>query len=387
MPADGMFQFLNSRERNAGEKVDNAVTEAIIARQLPLILREKTYSLGEHNKIFSSAWLNDSNVICGSKCNKIIVINLISKKILTIPTLTGSPNAPVSRRNCGIHSIAVNQSKTMLATGGENPNSIGVYSLPSLEPLTIGEFHKDWVFSLTWISPNLLASGSRDGSVAIWDIREHCIGWFTPPLPYTTSSPSSVIQNVEMIDKVRDLVYNTDSKELAAISSNGFIHFLNAGVLKKTASIPLPHCQENVCLARENFNRMYAVGSLSHVCFIDARTCSLAGSICSTDQGAGVRSLSFRDNVLTIGTGLGSILFYDLRAQKFLERPDNTPCHYKVGNGFLRKDSIYEAYFWDLQDAPNAVYTHCYNEAKTKLFTAGGPLALSLYGNYAGLWE
>ena len=49
----------------------------------------------------------------------------------------------------------------------------------------------------------------------------------------------------------------------------------------------------------------------------------------------GVRSLSFRDNVLTIGTGLGSILFYDLRAQKFLERPDNTPCHYKVGNGFL----------------------------------------------------
>ena len=49
----------------------------------------------------------------------------------------------------------------------------------------------------------------------------------------------------------------------------------------------------------------------------------------------GVRSVSFRDYVLTIGTGLGSIMFYDLRARKFLDRPDGTQCIYKAGKGWL----------------------------------------------------
>jgi len=35
----------------------------------------------------------------------------------------------------------------------------------------------------------------------------------------------------------------------------------------------------------------------------------------------GVRSVHFRNDILSIGTGVGTVLFYDLRAHKFLKDP------------------------------------------------------------------
>ena len=71
LPADNMFQFLMSREAKAYTKLEDSTREAFSARHLPMILKEKTYSLGEIDKIFSSAWLDSNNVICGTKCNKV----------------------------------------------------------------------------------------------------------------------------------------------------------------------------------------------------------------------------------------------------------------------------------------------------------------------------
>ena len=51
-----------------------------------------------------------------------------------------------------------------------------------------------------------------------------------------------------------------------------------------------------------------------------------------------------------------------------------------------RKDVTYQNFFSGFPEPLNAVYTHCYSPARTKLFTAGGPLPLGLYGNYAGVW-
>jgi len=384
---DQIFRYLVSRETDSSIKLEDSTREAYSARHLPTVLRERETKVGELDKIFSSAWLDCSNVICGTKCNTLIVLNTRSDKLWNIPVLHGSELAPHPRKSCGIHSIALNKTGTVLATGGENPNDIAAYRLPSMEPVCVGEHHSDWIFSLAWISPRLLASGSRDGTIAIWSIPDEPGKTCTAPLKYASIKPTVVMSDIEMVDKIRDIVYNDSSKEIAAISSNGLLHFLNFESSKKTATIPLPHCQENVCLAQEKCNSLYAVGSLSHVSLIDPRTCSLAGSVCSKDQGAGVRSVSFRDYVLTIGTGLGSILFYDLRARKFLEKPDGSQCVYKAGKGWLRYDSIFRHFFWDFQEYPNAVYTHCYDPTETRLFTAGGPLALGLYGNYAALWE
>ena len=144
---------------------------------------------------------------------------------------------------------------------------------------------------------------------------------------------------------------------------------------------------------------LYAVGSQSHVSFLDPRQRQQnIRPLCSREGGTGVRSLSFYEHIVTVGTGQGSLLFYDVRAQKFLEErasagPYPSPGHTRrklkltCGKGWLSQDDIEMNYLGALADLPNALYTHCYNWPEMKLFVAGGPLTSGLQGNYAGLWS
>lgn len=49
----------------------------------------------------------------------------------------------------------------------------------------------------------------------------------------------------------------------------------------------------------------------------------------------GVRSVSFRENIVTIGTGMGTILFYDLNAGKYLQCSCGHICLLRAGPGYL----------------------------------------------------
>ena len=49
----------------------------------------------------------------------------------------------------------------------------------------------------------------------------------------------------------------------------------------------------------------------------------------------GVRSVSFNGCIVTVGTGYGSLLFYDIRMNRLLERQDGSPCQLKAGQGWL----------------------------------------------------
>jgi hypothetical protein len=83
--------------------------------------------------------------------------------------------------------------------------------------------------------------------------------------------------------------------------------------------------------------QLYAVGSRSHVTFIDPRQPSshVAGSVKSVDRDCGVRSLEFNQQLLSIGTGAGHLYFYDMRTNGFLM--DNTlkPCFLTASQGWL----------------------------------------------------
>lgn len=101
-------------------------------------------------------------------------------------------------------------------------------------------------------------------------------------------------------------------------------------------SFSLEHAEETVCLALESDGMLYAVGSQSHVSLYDVRSDKPVDIIGSNDPGAGVRSLSFRNLLLTVGTGLGSLSFFDLRTGSYLKHSDNNEkISYRSGKGWL----------------------------------------------------
>jgi len=380
-----VFDYLGLRQENRNARLSVAARDRCIAQHLPEAVKENELSFGEFDKIFAAQWLDETHIIVGTKCNKLAVQNIVTKKTFEIPMLTGSPDVIQPDKNCGIHSISINSNNTALVTGGDNPNSIGIYKLPSLEPLAIGEYHNDWMFSSTWVTDEVVATGSRDKCLAFWQVPH--IKDADDVSCYDVVKPIQTIEGNKSLDKVRAMVYNPFSEHLVTIASNGYVHLWDVNNCTQVICNALPFLKENVCIAHEKSNLLYAVGSLSHVSLLETRTARAVGSLCSNDQGAGVRSVSFNDCIVTIGTGYGSLLFYDIRMNKLLQRNDGTTLQRKSGKGWLRKDSVYQEFFWDTECYPNAIYSHAYHPTTMKLLTAGGPLALGLYGNYAAYWD
>lgn len=122
--------------------------------------------------------------------------------------------------------------------------------------------------------------------------------------------------------QIRSLCFNPTYKEIVVISLNGYIHLFNAEHFSQILSRKLPNCQDNVCIAHQP-NGMYAVGCRSYTLLLDPRTLQVVKKIASRYSGCGIRSASFQEHMLTVGTGLGMLMFYDVRAGKYLESSIN----------------------------------------------------------------
>uniref|UniRef100_A0A8W8HPJ7 DDB1- and CUL4-associated factor 12 beta-propeller domain-containing protein n=1 Tax=Magallana gigas TaxID=29159 RepID=A0A8W8HPJ7_MAGGI len=255
--------FRHIQNRQYGGKQLNVNQEKLlspyVSKHIPPLLAEKEFELGKINKIFSSHWLDDRQVAMGTKCNKLIVLDTKTGKQFHIPSLKSSKNSIPAECPCGIHSIALNPSQTLFATGAENTNDLAVYQLPTFDPAMVGENgHNDWIFDITWIDDEYLVTGSRDSKLALWRVEmaesdpaeistlpSSSTGIPVPDYAITTPVVSRFCEKAQ---KVRALAYNDDRKELAVLSLNAYFHLWDVETFNARSHRGLIHSRENVCM-------------------------------------------------------------------------------------------------------------------------------------------
>ncbi|KAI9317011.1 WD40-repeat-containing domain protein [Dichotomocladium elegans] len=385
------------------------------------VLTENPILLKDLDKVFASTWINDRQVVIGTKDNKLLVLDTVNHTQTPIeviipshsrrrPTVAVPKHAQLGREaytpsiiharrfggalestaapavaapalaaygRCeGIRSMAVNPSNTILAVALADPACVILYRLADLYPLnTIATEHSDAVFSVQWADDTTLITGSRDSTLGVWGIGT--VGrWKTG-------------------GRVRDIKLLRNAHQVASLNASGTVEIWDINRQYKDQELPLPHTKELVCLAHQH--QRLAVGSQSHITLLDPRCAG--GSVHvfeSQDKSWGVRSLALHDPIVTCGGGMGRVSFYDLRSQAYVLRAGlaegdtpHPPDYYNVSGGWLDEaNTIYRSYFHGQHRlAPQAVYTLTYSPDETKLFTAGGPIQTSLKGCYAAVWS
>lgn len=391
-------------------------------------LKERVYDLGRDNKIFCSQWLNHRQVVVGTKCNSLIVLDVQTGKSFKMPCLPSSGRFNPPSECGGIHAIEINPSRTMLATGGDKTNELAIYKMPSFDPVCVGEAcHTDWIFDLKWLDDEFLVTGSRDGSLALWRLDQLTIDEgiafkkdYEDESSMDSDSPCDTsVENITYISalervvckdgkKVRSLLYNDQEKDIVALTLNSRINIFDAQTMTEKSSTIIPGTTgrssqgDNLCIAHYQEGKLYAVGNKSHVDLFDYRgsSPSTLTKVSFPLPSIGVRSLSFQGDILTFGTGCGNICFYDMRAMQYLmtdlrkdmedeteSSPTQVPAVMSTANGFVQMDAEYYNHYIQNMEYKPAIYTHAYDSTGTRLFVAGGPLSFNLAGNYAGLWS
>eukprot|EP00741_Cyanophora_paradoxa_P003491 tig00000711_g3390.t1 len=366
------------------------VERTIAPEKVPGTLSEREYSklMKSNDKVFAAIWLDDTETLHGTKNNKLCRINVETQAMFDVPMIKYDVDRPYAGPpdNCGIHSIAVNPSRTLLATGGYDPQDIALYSLPSMQPVAVLEGHTDWMFAAGWVDDWTLVSASRDKTVRLWKMdtqqpaknpkldREGCYVQLPVVNPYISCN--------EHQNKVRDLRINKLTSQAATISSDSKMLVWDVQEMRVARAFDMQFPLEAVCVAAQEERGLFVIGSRGQLEFIDPRAPKSVQTRDSQDDGQGVRSLSFREHVMTVGGGGGRISFFDIRANRFMEllARDGTPARFlNAGPGVL-------ANWYDRSQHQNAIYAHQYDQSGTRLLTAGGPLPFGVRGCYVAVW-
>lgn len=341
----------------------------------------------------------------GTKDNKLLLWDAATGRRVEIPLPARKVRRVQQFEACGIHSIATNFTKTLLATGADDPNDAAIFRLPSFEPVQMLENHDDWIFAMEWLTDTVLATGSRDTTVKVWSVDSDG--------PSTNTQP--LVERRDHAGKVRDLKYCAESELLATLGQDSTCKIWDPYDMRVVSNVKLENKRELVCLALNS--QLIAVGSQQHITLIDVRCGHISRHILSADEGWGVRSLSFTHNMITCGGGRGRLSFFDLRNDKYIilghehKKPGGRTAsiYYETGPGHavswspLRAESV-SGWLLDVRvfycplgsqkprgscassSMEHAIYAHAYDGSGTKLLAAGGPLPCTLRGCYVAVW-
>lgn len=272
-------------------------------------------------QVFSSAWLDDNHVLLGTKCHKLLLYNIHEQCFDHIETLSGdlatstgsvSPKHPPGCSG-GIRAIALNPSHTLVATCGRDCSSVAVYRLPSLTPLVLAQgVHASWIFDLSWLNDTMLAVGSRDGRMTIWNFASQFNAVSQNELPVRSKTGSSIVTEFGQtpVDKVNlinaddssgedspagdageGLGYALTSKclfnincdckvralecynktNIVALDSRGQVHFFDINRMSKARCLTVPGYDDNTCLTYDSTRELIAIGSCRETFVLDVR--------------------------------------------------------------------------------------------------------------------
>jgi len=320
----------------------------------------------EFDKIFSSCWYNSNRVLAGTKSNKLLSWSFNGKKksFEVVPLLNSGKN--ISPDSCGIHSISVNPSSSLLVTGAVDPSELGVYSLPKFSPEKILTGHKNWSFSCAFLNDNCVISGSKDKTVCLWKLNENQELFILPPY----------LRKIVHKDKIRDLKALNRLKAFATLSSDHTIKIWDQETFEMINNFYLEDMSELVCMAFDEVRGLLAIGSKLHTSLFDIRSNKLLQNISIPD--GRVRSLNFYGNYVSMGGGGGYLSFYDLQKMGYSKLNSKQDIYYYMsGKGWKESDT----------QGAHAIFTHNYNPEGNMLFVAGGPLNSSSLGCYSAIWS
>lgn len=217
-----------------------------------------------------------------------------------------------------------------------------IYALPTFEPYAIFRGHTDCCFSLDWLDDTRLVTGSRDGTLRLWNASENVVAQHPVLLESSVQVHEHVASRSENRGRIRDLKIDRTRNEIMTLSTEGYVKLWDARTVQSMRTFEIRGAREPgrpmvdaVCMARNERAGLYAVGSLAHISFVDPRAGhkAIVHDVASLDEGCGVRSLCFDNHMITAGGGAGRLSFYDLRAQRYLPVDENTGANYLQSTG------------------------------------------------------
>ncbi|CAO3618880.1 unnamed protein product [Cunninghamella blakesleeana] len=118
------------------------------------------YLTGHEDSVYCLVWLNDHQVISGSRDKSIKVWDIYQKKcLLTKHHHQGS-----------VLCLTISKDKTFFISGSSDSTLI-YWSLPDMEPLKVMEGHLNGVLDCSIVNEKYIVSSSRDATLRVWFIK------------------------------------------------------------------------------------------------------------------------------------------------------------------------------------------------------------------------